>query len=152
MVRDHAGWFLSPCGVMGHLWALIIPPCRRSIYTLSFYPPTLNSSIIMSDSTNTSDFFSNTESSEISGGEYLAARDSPATFFKNGKRLKITGGKYGTVDRTDTSQSSTPNATRSSTEGHDGNSYPARHRQSTRQSEVNQGVWRSSIMISLDWI
>jgi len=99
-----------------------------------------------------SNFFPNTERSEISGGDYFAARDSPATFFENGKELRITGGRYGTVGGTDTSQSSSSNATRSSTEGRDGDSYPARPRQSTRKSEAYQGAWGSLLMISFNWI
>ena len=138
-----AGSFPSPCGVMGFLWVLIIPPCRRPIYTVSFYPPALNSSITMSG------FFFNTKKSRIDGGEYLADRDSPATFFKDNSDLMITGGRYGTVGRTDTSQSSSSNATRSSTEWHEGYSYPASQIQPT---EAYQGAWGGSIMISLDRI
>jgi len=128
-----AGSFPSPCGVMGFLWALIIPPYRRPIYMVSFYLPTLNSSNIMSR------FFSNTKKSRVDGGEYLADRDSPATFFKDDSDLMITGGRYGTVGRTDTSQSSSSNATRSSTGEHDDDPHPARHRKSTGKSEAYQG-------------
>jgi hypothetical protein len=88
-------------------------------------------------------YFSNNEGNEISGGEFIAsADDSKVKYFSDCKNMKITGGRYGTLGRTDATQSSggtSSNATHSSTfsqDGSDGDSHPSR--QSTGKREAHQ--------------
>jgi hypothetical protein len=86
-----------------------------------FYPPASNSPSIGPT------YFSNNEGDEISAGEFIdSAGDSKVKYFSNPKNMKITGGRYGTLGRTDTTQSfggTLSNATHSSTFSQDGSDY-----------------------------
>ena len=103
----------------GSVWALITPTLRQPIRSSA-----LNSSIM------TAEFFSKTQGSEISGGEFIATPGHSTKYFSDSRNLKITGGRYSTFDRTDTTQTSiTTSPTRSSTlsqDKSDGDSHPVR--------------------------
>ena len=120
----------------------IIPSLRRP-FRVSILSPAPNSSIIMPD------FFSNGDGHEVSGGDFIATPGDPnAKYFSDCRNMKIMGGRYGTMDRTETQSSgeSSSNATHSSTFSRGGSDrYSHSSRQGTgRTAADQQGAWSSS--------
>jgi len=94
------------------------------------------------------DFFSKGDGYEVSGGDFIATPgDSNVKYFSDCKNVRITGGRYGTMDRTETQSSgeTSSNATHSSTFSQDrSDRHSHSSRQRTGKTEADQqGAWSS---------
>jgi hypothetical protein len=97
--------------------------------------------------TSSAEFFSKNDGHKVSGGDSIATPGDPnVKYFSDTKNMKITGGRYGTFDRTETQSfgETSSSATHSSTLSQDGsNRYSHPSRLSTETMANQQGAWSS---------